>query len=223
MTYIHLENIEFYYSPEKIIFKNISLQLKSGEFTVMMGLNGCGKTTLGKLMVGILQPVSGHIYIGGQGIEKYTLSQIGIRIGYLFQNPEQQLFTTTVEEELAFPMRFRGEEKSKIITETDKMLELFMLTKYRYRSPWNLSRGEKKRLAMASILINRPKYLILDEPNSGLDTISKNNLKNIFKKLKEQGIGILLITHDSKFIEKEIDQLITVKGGQLIAQHRNKN
>ena len=223
MTYIHLENIEFYYSPEKIIFKNISLQLKSGEFTVMMGLNGCGKTTLGKLMVGILQPVSGHIYIGGQGIEKYNLSQIGIRIGYLFQNPEQQLFTTTVEEELAFPMRFRGEEKSKIITETDKMLELFMLTKYRHQSPWNLSRGEKKRLAMASILINRPKYLILDEPNSGLDTISKNNLKNIFKKLKEQGIGILLITHDSKFIEKEIDQLITVKGGQLIAQHRNKN
>lgn len=219
MTYIHLENIEFYYSPEKIIFKNISLQLKSGEFTVMMGLNGCGKTTLGKLMVGILQPVSGHIYIGGQGIEKYNLSQIGIRIGYLFQNPEQQLFTTTVEEELAFPMRFRGEEKSKIITETDKMLELFMLTKYRHQSPWNLSRGEKKRLAMASILINRPKYLILDEPNSGLDTISKNNLKNIFKKLKEQGIGIFLITHDSKFIEKEIDQLITVKGGQLIAQH----
>lgn len=210
-----LKNVNFSYEKNKNVFDNISLDIFAEEITALIGDNGSGKTTLGKLMLGMLKPNDGLIKILGKDSTLLNLGEIGKDIGYLYQNPGKQLFTTSVSEELAFVLNFKGCEKEYIEKKVNDTLELFHLTHLKDEIPFFLSGGEKQRLAIASILINKPRYIVLDEPTTSLDIERKDILSNILEKLKDDKIGVLIISHDKPFVNRHSDRVIELSKGEI--------
>lgn len=215
MGFIELKEIEFQYENGKKVFNNFSLNIDKDKITALTGPNGSGKTTLGKLMIGILKPKKGQVCIFNKDTNEMTLSEIGSKIGYLFQNPEKQFFTNSVYDELSFVLKTKGYEEEYIKDKVEEMLELFQLKGLEGTFPFLLSQGEKQRLAIAAILINEPQYLILDEPTTGLDNRRREILLAILKKLKDRGIGMTIISHDDEFIERIADRLIGINRGEI--------
>jgi len=219
LAFIKLENVTFSYFKDKNAVKNISFQLKKNEVAALIGPNGSGKTTLGKLIIGMLKPNDGKIFIDGIDNNKMTLGQIGSRIGYLFQNPDCQIFTTTVIDELAFILKFKGAPEEEIKKNISETLELFDLADLQNSYTFNLSQGEKQRLAIAAIMMGDPQYLILDEPTSGLDMERKAKLVNILQNLVQSGIGMMVISHDRAFIDLIAAKKIKMLEGEIIEEN----
>lgn len=220
MVCIELRQVTFQYERGKRIFENISIKIEKDETTALLGPNGSGKTTLGKLMVGVLRPSKGQVNIFNKDSSKMALSEIGSKIGYLFQNPEKQFFTNSVYEELSFVLRTKKYHEDYIKEKVDKILNTFQLQGLERQSPFLLSQGEKKRLALAAILINKPDYLILDEPTLGLDGRRKEILLDTLSKLKKQGIGMTIISHDDNFVKAIGDRLIGLSRGEIVYDQR---
>lgn len=209
---IELNNISYKYPKGRKVFDNFSLQLNNGEITVLTGKNGSGKTTLTKLIMGILKPSSGEIKLFGQSTRELSLGSIGEMVGYVFQYPERQLFSTSVVEELTFPLLFKGYNKEETMDKAEEMLKLFDLEKVKNSYPLFLSYGEKRRLAVASVLMIGPKYLILDEPTASLDKERIDALSKVIENLKKRNIGMLIISHKKDFIERHKDRIIVLEG-----------
>lgn len=210
---IEIEKISYEYPRGRKVFENFSLELNKSETTVLTGKNGCGKTTLTKLIMGIFKPSFGEIKLFGQSTKEMSLGAIGEIIGYVFQYPERQLFGTTVMEELTFPLLFKGYNKEETIDKAEEMIKIFDLEKVKNSYPFFLSYGEKRRLAIASVLMVGPKYLILDEPTSSLDKERIEKLSQVLENLKKRNIGILIISHNKDFIERHKDRIIALEGG----------
>lgn len=210
---IEIEKISYEYPRGRKVFENFSLELNKSETTVLTGKNGCGKTTLTKLIMGIFKPSFGEIKLFGQSTKEMSLGAIGEIIGYVFQYPERQLFGTTVMEELTFPLLFKGYNKEETIDKAEEMIKIFDLEKVKNSYPFLLSYGEKRRLAIASVLMVGPKYLILDEPTSSLDKERIEKLSQVLENLKKRNIGILIISHNKDFIERHKDRIIALEGG----------
>jgi len=219
LAFIKLENVAFSYFKGKIAVKNISFQIEKNEVTALVGPNGSGKTTLGKLIIGILKPDNGKICIDGIDNNQMTLGQIGGRIGYLFQNPDCQIFTTTVIDELAFILKFKGTEEEEIRKNISETLELFDLADLQNSYTFNLSQGEKQRLAIGAIMMGKPEYLILDEPTSGLDIEKKAKLVRILRNLALNGIGMMVISHDRAFVDLIAEKKIKMSEGEIIEEN----
>lgn len=213
---IELDNIHFSYTSNHNIIENLSLDLYQGQFTALTGSNGSGKTTLGKLIMGILKPHKGKISILSKDASKMTLGQKGQRVGYLFQNPNSQLFATTVYEELSLILEIKGYDKKTIDEKVNEMLETFQLNHLRDSFPFILSGGEKQRLALASVLMNQPEYLILDEPTTSLDIKRKETFSGFIQQLKQQNIGMLVISHDESFIGEHADRVLQLERGRIL-------
>lgn len=212
---IVLENVSFCYTAANWILKQVNLEIDNGSCTFVVGPNGGGKTTLGKLMAGILKPTCGDVYLDQDNTKNLELYQVGTKVGYLFQEPERQIFAATVRDELAFAMDLQGMEKGEINRRVEAALEQFQLKEVEHAFPFQLSRGEKQRLALAAILMNQPSFLILDEPTTGLDVERKKILSGVIRQLKEQGIGMVIISHDEKFIQNHADRILRVAGGEV--------
>ena len=209
---IELNNISYKYPKGRKVFDNFSLNFKNGETTVLTGKNGSGKTTLTKLIMGILKPSFGEVKVFGQSTASLSLSSIGEMVGYVFQYTERQLFSTSVVEELTFPLLFKGYNKEETMDKAEEMLEIFDLGKVKNSYPLFLSYGEKRRLAIASVLMIGPKYLILDEPTASLDKERIDALSEVLDKLKKRNIGMLIISHNKDFIERHKDKVIALEG-----------
>ena len=220
MSAIDLKNISFTYSHTGFTLRNINLSFFPREFTAIMGDNGSGKTTLGKLMGGLLKPDYGNILVFGKDSSKMTLGEIGGKVGYLFQNPDKQLFTPSVEEEIAFSLELKGYPKEDIKLAAEEMLEFFELGHLRRQFPFYLSQGEKQRLALAAILANSPKYLILDEPTTALDIFRKKKLSDILIRLVDKGIGIVIISHDKEFVDNHAQRILMMSRGEITKDER---
>ena len=219
---IELKNLSFEYVKGKEIIKNINVNIDTKDITCIVGPNGSGKTTLGKLMVGILKPGSGEIYLFGENIAKMSLGQIGKKIGYLFQNPEKQFFSNTVEDEIKFVLEIKGLNKEYIDAKVKLLLNLFQLNHIRASFPLKLSQGEKQRLYWSAILPNEPAYSILDSPTKGLDMGLRNSLIQILKNLYDEGIGMTVMTHDYTFINQVSDRILTMYRGEIVEDKRNE-
>ena len=197
------------------------LILKTDEATFVTGDNGSGKTTLAKLMTGILKPLKGEILVMGARIDSLSLGGIGKRIGYLWQNPRQQLFAQSVIDELTFAEEMKNpkmpqKEKEAAAEDALKWLEYFGLAEMKDKNCFYLSHGEKQRLALAAVLASGAKYLVLDEPAKGLDGKRKNMLIDILKKLRyENGVGMCVISHDEKFTAELKERVITLSEGKV--------
>lgn len=216
MAYIEAKNIVFKYPKRKKVINNISLSLFKEDITAVTGHNGGGKTTLGKLLAGILKPISGDVFICDDNTRKLSLGQIGNKIGYLFQNPSRQIFTSTVCEELLFVDRLKGKEMKESHKEMERILEFFDLSSKKDEVTFNLSYGEKQRLALSAILMNKPEFLILDEPTTGLDKIRKDKLSEYLMKLKADGVGMIIISHDFDFVKMHATRRIEMARGEII-------
>jgi energy-coupling factor transport system ATP-binding protein len=217
---IEINNITYKYKKGRTVFEDFSLRINSNESTVITGKNGCGKTTLTKLIMGILKPNFGYIKIFGQDIKNLTLGQIGEMIGYVFQYPENQIFATSVVEQLTFPLVFKGYDSEYVNERAEKLIETFDLQKVKDLYPFFLSYGEKRRLAIASVLMNKPRYVVLDEPTASLDNERIEIISEVIDKLKFEGIGVLIISHNDFFTKRHGDRIINIGEGSVLSDEK---
>jgi len=191
----------------------------------LTGNNGSGKTTLLRLLVGLLKPESGTVKIYGETLtrNKKQLWEIRKRIGFLFQNPDDQLFAPTIEEDIGFGARNMKIDENEVKKRVQWALEAVGLSEYSSYSPFNLSWGQKKRAALAGLLVMKPKLLILDEPFANLDFKSIYNHLKILEKLRqEENLTILFTTHNLFFVEKWAKKMLLIERGKKIYEGNPK-
>jgi len=216
MAFLELDNVHFTYPKAKQeIIRGVSIIIEKGEAVALMGPNASGKTTIGKIMVGIYKPTKGRVMLNDRDISQYNLGEVGKKIGYIFQNPEKQLFSPTVEEEIGFGLHFRGMKEELIQEKVEEMLIYFDLVPKRKEFPFNLSQGEKQRLAMAAAFALEPDFMIMDEPTTGLDVKRKNKLIELLFKVKAKGTGYMVISHDDEFCKRVADRILFLKDGRI--------
>ena len=205
---ISIENVTFKYPlADTSILSGFSAQFERGEIVAITGKNGSGKTTLTKLLVGVLRPLAGSISIDGSDIFTMDLFEIGQRVGYVFQNPNRQLFCDSVYNEVTYGLRNQGLDESLIAQKAGSYLEYFDLAGYREIYPGKLSLGEKQRLALAAVLALGTNYLVLDEPTTGLDANRRDELGEMLIKLrKEFNCGVIFVSHEAGFITRYADR-----------------
>jgi len=214
---IEVENVHFHYPNGMIALKGVSLVIKNGEFVAIMGQNGAGKTTLVKHFNGLLKPSQGIVRINGVETTKNSVAALARTAGFVFQNPDHQLFSESVEEEISFALRnfgFKDEAVEKRITWA---LNLLGLTQYRKTSPFLLSGGERKRVALASVLAWDPETLILDEPTIGQDYQQKEKLRQFIVQMQAQGKTVIIVTHDVEFVAECNPRVVLMKDGNIVA------
>ncbi len=212
--FLELRDVSFFYQGKsKPALDGVSLAFEKNEVTAVVGPNGSGKTTLTKLMVGIIQPTSGEVCLDSRPLQEYSLAQIGVRIGYVFQNPGQQLFCTSVAEEIGFGLKQLGEEPETVRERVAFYLDYFELAAYRNVFPLHLSYGEKQRVAIAAVLANDPDFFILDEPTVGLDLYRKSLLEDYLKKVVRLGRGMIIVSHDLNFVKRMADRVVSLENG----------
>lgn len=221
---ITIEHLNYIYSPntpfEKYALNDISLTIKEGEFVGIIGHTGSGKSTLIQHMNGLIRATSGKITVNGTEITKDSrnLESLRQQVGLVFQYPEHQLFELTVEKDIAFGPRNLGlteEEISRRVTEACELVGLE--EKYLKKSPFELSGGQKRRVAIAGVLAMKPKILILDEPTAGLDPRGRDAILGQIRQLHQAtGITIILVSHSMEDIAEYVDRVIAMDHGKII-------
>jgi len=181
-----------------------------------MGKNGAGKTTLVKHFNGLLKPSKGRVLIDGTDTRDASVAELSRKVGLVFQNPDHQLFCETVKDEVAFALKNFGFDEKTIEERVSWALEFLNLTKYRDTSPFLLSGGERKRVALASVLAWDPKILILDEPTIGQDYRQKSILREFILRLTSQGKTVIIVTHDVEFVAECKPRVILMVDGEII-------
>jgi energy-coupling factor transport system ATP-binding protein len=214
---IEAKNVYFTYPNDVEALKGVSLTIKNGEFVAIMGENGAGKTTLVKHFNGLLKPTKGTVHIDGVNTTKVSVATLARNVGFVFQNPDHQLFSETVEEEIAFALKNFGFEEKIIERRVTWALNLLGLTQYRKTSPFMLSGGERKRVALASILAWNPKILMLDEPTIGQDHRQKEKLLQFILQMKAQRKTIIIVTHDVEFVAECSPRVMLMREGRIVA------
>ncbi|MEM2093593.1 MAG: ATP-binding cassette domain-containing protein [Candidatus Bathyarchaeia archaeon] len=214
---IEVQDLHFTYPSGVEALRGISLKIGDGEFVAIMGENGAGKTTLVKHFNGLLKPTKGRVIVNGIETTKVSVATLARKVGFVFQNPDHQLFAETVEEEISFALKNFGFSPDVIEKRVTWALNLLGLTQYRKTSPFMLSGGERKRVALASVLAWDPEILILDEPTIGQDYQQKENLRQFIMQLRTQGKTVLVVTHDVEFVAECNPRVLLMRSGKLIA------
>ncbi|MCD6484540.1 MAG: ABC transporter ATP-binding protein [Candidatus Odinarchaeota archaeon] len=219
---IQINNVYFTYPNGNRALNGITIEIDRGEFVGLIGKNGAGKTTLAKLINGLLKPEKGYILVDGIDTRETTVAELAKHVGYVFQNPDRFLFSESVEKEIEFTLKNLGFEDDELRNRLEETLIEFDLVKYRKRSPFFLSGGEKKKVALASVLCTKPKYLILDEPTVGQDRIEKTRIINLIEKLRKENVAIIIITHDIEFVAEYIPRVVVMADGMVVADGPTK-
>jgi energy-coupling factor transport system ATP-binding protein len=214
---IEVENVHFSYPNGVEALKGVSLVIKNGEFVAIMGQNGAGKTTLVKHFNGLLKPSEGTVRVDGVETTKTSVAALARNAGFVFQNPDHQLFSETVEEEISFALKNFGFEEDVIEKRISWALNLLGLEQYRKTSPFLLSGGERKRVALASVLAWNPETLILDEPTIGQDYQQKEKLRQFIVQMQAQGKTVVIVTHDVEFVAECNPRVVLMKEGTVVA------
>ncbi|SKA99129.1 energy-coupling factor transport system ATP-binding protein [Caloramator quimbayensis] len=222
---IKIENLVYKYMTgtpfEKTAIDDVSLEIKDGEFIGLIGHTGSGKSTLIQQLNGLLKPTSGKIYIDGEDItvKGINLKKIRQKVGLVFQYPEYQLFEETVFKDVAFGPQNLGLSDDEILKRVKRALKIVGIDfeKYKDKSPFDLSGGQRRRIAIAGILAMEPKILILDEPTAGLDPKGRDEILEEIRKLhKEYNNTVILVSHSMEDVAKLVDRLIVMYKGKNI-------
>ncbi|NLN69573.1 MAG: energy-coupling factor transporter ATPase [Chloroflexi bacterium] len=228
---IELSRVSYTYSPgtvfETVALQEINLTIEDGEYLGLMGKTGCGKSTLLQLMVGLMQPSRGQIFVDGKDINgrDYVRAELRRKIGMVFQYPEIQLFETSVEKDVAFGLKHSGLSKAEAADNVRWAIEIVGLDydKIRSVSPFSLSGGEKRRVAIAGILAAKPKILILDEPIAGLDPKGRDAFLDLTQKLNADGVTIIMVSHNADALSKYASRIIILDSGRLALDSPSKD
>ena len=219
---IEFRNVSFRYERSSVLaIKDISLEFRVRRIYGLIGPNGSGKSTLLRMMNGLIPhfyrgEMVGRVLVDGMDTREVSVAQLARKVGLVFQNPEHMFFSESVEEEVSFGPRSVGMDESEIEDSTRWSLEEVGLWELRRRSPWSLSGGEMKRLSIACILSMRPTFIALDEPTLGQDSISKDSLINLLRNLRDEGKGIIVVTHDMEWLEElNPDEVVVLSKGSV--------
>jgi len=213
---IQIEDASFYYRPGTIVLDKINLTIQSGEFTAFIGNNGSGKTTLMKLILGLLKPTQGRVLVGDIDTQEAKVSDMARRIGFIFQDPNEQLFANTVEEEIFFGLRNLDLPEEEVQKRADETIALFGLDEIRTVFPRFLARGDKQKVCIAAIVAMQPEIILLDEPTTGQDHRDSRQIMKFAQTLNEQGITVLLVTHDIPNVANYARRTVLLNDGRLI-------
>jgi energy-coupling factor transport system ATP-binding protein len=213
---LSIRDLTFGYTRERPILKNVSLELETRSIVALLGQNGSGKTTLARALIGINPVERGTVYLGDRDISDLGPREISAEIGYVFQNPDHQFVTDQIDEEVAYGLKVRGYAEDFIARRVDEVLDIVDLARYRHRSPFNLSLGERRRLSVATMLVLEPRLLVLDEPTIGQDHERAQHLMRLMDRLRERyATTILMITHDVRLVAEWADRAIALRGGGI--------
>jgi cobalt/nickel transport system ATP-binding protein len=215
---IKVSDLHFAYPDEHVALRGVSFNLCAGDKVALVGPNGAGKSTLMLQLNGILDG-RGGIEIGGMRLTRGNLPVIRAMVGLVFQNPDDQLFSPTVFEDVAFGPLHMGLPEEEVLVRVDSALEAVRMSSYRDRLSHHLSVGEKKRIAIATVLSMNPKILILDEPSAGLDPRARRTLINLLRDLP---ITMLISTHDMRMVQELFPRTIVMDDGRIVADGMTK-
>ena len=213
---IEITDLSFSYPGDIVALRDITLNIQQGEQVAIVGQNGAGKSTFVKHINGLLKPSAGKVLVGGWDTQEKTAAQLASRVGFVFQNPDQQLFSSTVLEEVSFGPRNLNYTEDKIAELVDYALELTLLKDQMKVNPYELSAIWRKMVAIASILSMDTPIIILDEPTTGQDTVNIARMSHIVKTLRDQGKTVITITHDIDFGADNFDRLIALGKGRVL-------
>ncbi|HEY8363199.1 MAG TPA: energy-coupling factor transporter ATPase [Tissierellaceae bacterium] len=231
MTMMKIENLSFIYNPntpfEKKALDNINLEIKEGEFIGLIGHTGSGKSTLVQHLNGLLKPTSGKITIDGVDItdKNANLKEVRQKVGLVFQYPEHQLFEETIYKDIAFGPRNLGLKEDEIEQRVKEAMELVGLDfeELKGRSPFELSGGQKRRVAIAGVLAMKPKILILDEPTAGLDPRGRDEILGEIQRLYEkEKITIILVSHSMEDIARLVNRILVMHRGKIVIDGKTR-
>jgi energy-coupling factor transport system ATP-binding protein len=213
---IRINDLHYQYPTGVPALRGVSLTIEDGEKVAIVGQNGAGKTTLVKHLNGLLQPTQGSVRIGDWDTREHPVAKLAARVGYVFQNPDEQLFSRTVEQEVAFGPRNLGYPAERVETLVQEALRLTELGDKRGTNPYDLSAAWRKMVAVASILSMDTGILVFDEPTTGQDAANIQRIAHVLQELGERGKTLITITHDIDFCAENFERVIAMAQGQVL-------
>ena len=196
--------------------RDVSLSVAPGEFVALLGQNGSGKTTLARCLVGLLKPQRGEVILAGRTLHQWPAREVARRVGYVFQNPDHQIFTARVAEEIAFGPRQLGLGENEVQERVAEALKAVGLTGREEADPFWLGKNERQRLAVAAVLAMRPEVVILDEPTTGLDQQEQKGALELIERLRAEGVAVVMITHNPWLVIEGAERCVLLSAGEVI-------
>ena len=213
---LEVRSLNFQYTKHRKILQDVSFTIREGEMVSIVGTNGAGKSTLAKVICGFVTESSGEILFRGESLKGQTIKERSQKIGYVMQNPNQMICKSMIYDEVALGLRLRGIDEGEIAEKVEKALKICGLAPFKKWPISALSFGQKKRVTIASILVMEPQILILDEPTAGQDYHHYTEIMEFLKSLNDQGVTILMITHDMHLMLEYTPHAIVISGGKKI-------
>lgn len=215
---LEVHNLWFTYEDNpSAALRGVSLTIEEGDFIALIGQNGSGKTTLAKHFNGLLRPTQGHVLLYGEDIRHQPVSALARQVGYVFQNPDHQIFNATTHDELAVGPRNLGLDEAEVQQRVAEVLAAFGLQPYAERQPAVLGFGLRRKISIAAVYTMQTPILILDEPTTGLDQRSTTELMERIGELHQRGCTIILITHDMRVVAEYVPRCLVLREGQILA------
>jgi cobalt transport protein ATP-binding subunit len=214
---LELRDVDYIYPTRAVeALKGVNLQIREGEFLALVGQNGSGKTTLAKHLNGLLKPTRGEVLFRGRPLQEIRRTEMARHVGYVFQNPDHQIFSNTVREEVGFGLRMAGMEPKAVEERVAEALAVVGLSGYEDEVPFTLTKGERQRVAVASVLAAQPQVIILDEPTTGLDYRHQRSMMEMLRDLHRRGHTVIIITHSMWVAAEYAERVVVMKDGQIL-------
>ncbi len=213
---IRVRQLEHDYPSGTQALLGVDLDIYPGEFVALVGQNGAGKTTLAKHLNALLKPLAGQVLIAGRDTRHSDTGELARLVGFVFQNPDHQIFAPTIEQELEYGLRNVGLEKAEISQRVTEALDQTGLTGYRNIHPFALGKGERQLIALASVLALKPKILVVDEPTTGLDWQGTQKMMEFIRSLHETGTTVVMVTHDMELVARYAERVVVMQGGRVV-------
>jgi energy-coupling factor transporter ATPase len=217
---IEVSGLQYEYQISKLnkirALEDINIEFEEGEFVAIIGQNGSGKTTLAKHFNGLLKPTKGDVFVYGNNTRTKTVAELSNRVGFVFQNPDQQIFAETVKEEVAFGLKNLGFSDKEVNESTEKALTIVGLQDLSAESPFSLSKGQRQGLAVASVIAMNPDVIVLDEPTTGRDYLESKRIMDLAQEMNQKGKTVIFITHNMQLVAEYARRIIVMLRGQIL-------
>lgn len=214
---IELKDVSFAYPNGYVANENLNLVIPDGELLAIVGQNGAGKTTAVKLMNGLNKPTKGDVLVDGVNTKDKSCAWISKSVGYVFQNPDDQIFNSTALAEIEYMPRYMKLSEEEVKRRSSRAVEMTRISHYLKMNPLDIPYAIRKFVAIAAIIATEPKYLILDEPTAGQDKRGNETLENIIRELEKEGTSVIAITHDMDFVAKNFPRIVAMAHKNIIA------
>lgn len=214
---IIIDNVTFAYNPQVVALKEVSLTVRPGETVAIIGENGAGKSTLAKHLNGLLRPSAGQVTVGGWDTREHSPAELAARVGFAFQNPDDQLFKRSVHAETAFGPENLGFSDEEVETAVAEALAITGLTEDGDKHPHDLHSSQRRLVALAATLAMRTPVVVIDEPTIGQDAVGVERLSDIVRQLKEDGRTVIAISHHIDFCAQNFARIVVMANGRILA------